>query len=479
MSACSAGASPPTPRAPLQDIPIFLNVFKDDIDLTEVTGCAGVGGWGCFGGGGCRLLRRGRPAPPAASPECKLCGRPRPAPCPGLHDPALWAAAQIRDPLDSFKTFNEFFYRHLKPGARPVASPEEDAVIVSCADCRLVVRRFPFREPGLGLAVVFRPARGGSPCMPSDGRGGALPQATHSPTAQVYSTVDEATRFWVKGRRFGVRSLLGDDAGPPDAGGADEACRFSGGTMAIFRLAPQDYHRFHAPLGGRVLSLRHVDGQLFTVNPMAVHSEFANVFTENKRDVLVLDTPAFGAVALVAVGATLVGSIRWAVAPGDFVAKGDELGHFAFGGSTVILLMPAAPGTAWDADLVAYSRKSLEALVRVGDRIGAATGSGLEQRGAAREAELTSSAAAVQDVETLEQREAGGAGVRDEEGLLLSMSPVATPRPGAPALGDGRSLHDEMFGWDGDEDDGEEGNEDDGEEGDSEVTSYESAATDA
>lgn len=47
---------------------------------------------------------------------------------------------QIRDPIDSFRTFNQFFFRELKPGARPIASPTEDSVIVSCADCRLIVR---------------------------------------------------------------------------------------------------------------------------------------------------------------------------------------------------------------------------------------------------------------------------------------------------------------------------------------------------
>jgi phosphatidylserine decarboxylase len=91
-------------------------------------------------------------------------------------------------PLEEYKTFNQFFYRKLKPGLRPVSSPDDADVVVSAADCRL----------------------------------------------QVFESVDEATRFWVKGRTFSVAGLLADtDAERP------LASQFSGGSMAIFRLAPQ------------------------------------------------------------------------------------------------------------------------------------------------------------------------------------------------------------------------------------------------
>ena len=204
---------------------------------------------------------------------------------------------------------------------------------------------------------------------------------------QVYENLQEATRFWIKGSRFSIAGLLGQ-AGraceegegsdrrldTPSASGhlselsldadgaaaeADpappvDASTFSNGTLAIFRLAPQDYHRFHAPLGGTVLGITDIPGCYYTVNPIAIHSEFANVFTENRRAVLWLETPAFGVAAFVAVGATLVGSILWSVAPGDRVRKGDELGCFAFGGSTCVLIVPDAHPVIWDTDLLDY-----------------------------------------------------------------------------------------------------------------------------
>jgi Phosphatidylserine decarboxylase len=98
-----------------QDIPLFLNVFKDDINLAEV-------GVACAGREACN----------ACSLDATQCTN-------SFFLVRRTPPAQINDPLDSFKTFNEFFYRKLKPGARPIAAPEEDSVIVSCADCRLVV----------------------------------------------------------------------------------------------------------------------------------------------------------------------------------------------------------------------------------------------------------------------------------------------------------------------------------------------------
>jgi phosphatidylserine decarboxylase len=96
--------------------------------------------------------------------------------------------SEVRDPLHSFKTFNQFFYRKLKQGARPCASPGDPKVFVSPADCRML----------------------------------------------AYPTIDEATRFWIKGINFSVGKLLGD---------AEMGKRYEGGSLAIFRLAPQDYHR--------------------------------------------------------------------------------------------------------------------------------------------------------------------------------------------------------------------------------------------
>jgi phosphatidylserine decarboxylase len=105
--------------------------------------------------------------------------------------------SEVLYPIEAFKNFNEFFYRELKPDARPCSAPENPKIIVSPADCRSV----------------------------------------------VFNRMTEATKIWVKGREFSVERLLGN-AYPEDAK------RYINGALGIFRLAPQDYHRFHIPVDG-------------------------------------------------------------------------------------------------------------------------------------------------------------------------------------------------------------------------------------
>lgn len=82
-----------------------------------------------------------------------------------------------------------------------------------------------------------------------------------------------------------------------------------------------------------------IPGHLYTVNPIAVNSPMCNVFTENKRVRVEIRTQHFGLVQFVAIGATAVGSINFTVTSGAHIQKGDELGYFAFGGSTCITLL--------------------------------------------------------------------------------------------------------------------------------------------
>ena len=154
--------------------------------------------------------------------------------------------------------------------------------------------------------------------------------------------------------------------------------------MAIFRLAPQDYHRYHCPVDGKVVSITDVPGDLLTVNPIAVNSITCDVFTVNKRSIMMIDTPSLGRVAYIAIGATLVGAINWTVEVGTQVKKGDELGYFAFGGSTCIVLFENNL-VQWDADLTANAQRSLETLVRVGERVGVRIGSAKEEEKGERE----------------------------------------------------------------------------------------------
>lgn len=222
---------------------------------------------------------------------------------------------EVLDPVSSFKSFNEFFYRKLQPGARPCAQPEDPRIAVSPADCRSV----------------------------------------------VFNTINEATEIWVKGQNFSLQRLFGS-AYP------DEVTRFHGGSFGIFRLAPQDYHRFHIPVDGILGEARTIEGQYYTVNPMAIRSNL-DVYGENVRVLVPIDTEVFGRVMIVCVGAMMVGSTVITAKEGSHVKRTDELGYFKFGGSTILLIFE--PGKlVFDEDLTQNAKQSIETLLRVGSTIG-------------------------------------------------------------------------------------------------------------
>jgi phosphatidylserine decarboxylase len=96
----------------------------------------------------------------------------------------------------------------------------------------------------------------------------------------VYESIHAATKVWVKGKAFSLENLLRNTI---------LASQFEGGSIALFRLAPQDYHRFHSPVSGVVMEeARKIAGGYMTVNPMAVNNEDVDVFTENVRKVTVI-----------------------------------------------------------------------------------------------------------------------------------------------------------------------------------------------
>ncbi|KAH7067289.1 phosphatidylserine decarboxylase-domain-containing protein [Paraphoma chrysanthemicola] len=223
--------------------------------------------------------------------------------------------SEVLHPTSEFKNFNEFFYRALKPTARPCSAPEDPRVIVSPADCRSV----------------------------------------------VFNTIDTAQAIWVKGREFTVERLLGD-AYPQDAK------RYHGGSLGIFRLAPQDYHRFHIPVDGIMDEPKLIEGEYYTVNPMAIRSAL-DVYGENVRVVCPIDSVTHGRVMVICIGAMMVGSTVITRKKGEEVKRAEELGYFKFGGSTLLLLFE--PGQMrYDDDLVDNSNSALETLVRVGMSIG-------------------------------------------------------------------------------------------------------------
>ncbi len=208
----------------------------------------------------------------------------------------------IDRPLDQFERFDDFFTRPLSPGARPV----DDA-------------------PG---AVV----------SPVDG------------VVSQVGLADGGRLIQCKGLDYTVRGLLAD---------AEEARRFEGGAYATLYLAPRDYHRIHAPVGGEVVGYRHIPGAFFPVNPISVRN-VAGLFSINERLVTYLDGEV-GRVAVVKVAATGVGHITvaydatvsthrrgsagrhgWAqrYASPRPMAAGGELGMFHLGSTVIVLFEP-------------------------------------------------------------------------------------------------------------------------------------------
>ena len=218
-----------------------------------------------------------------------------------------------------YDTFNEFFAREIKESARPIDEPQNELVSSSPADCRLT----------------------------------------------AFPTVDLATKYWIKGSGFTLARLMGDEA---------LAEQMDGGSIVIARLAPQDYHRWHAPVSGTVENINEIPGAYYTVNPQAINeSGTVDVFCENKRSIMtVRRTPTGAPIVIIAVGAMLVGSIKYVdgVQPGAEIHRGQCLGAFYYGGSTVIVVYPKGELTL-DEDLVKNStQQQCETLMRVGWRVG-------------------------------------------------------------------------------------------------------------
>ncbi|MBB6584855.1 archaetidylserine decarboxylase [Ralstonia solanacearum] len=200
----------------------------------------------------------------------------------------------------AYATFNDFFTRALRPGARPLAT------------ARLV--------------------------CPVDG---AISQ---------FGRIERDQIFQAKGKSFSSSALL--------AGNEELARRFDDGLFATLYLSPRDYHRIHMPCDGRLISMRYVPGELYSVNPATARAIDA-LFARNERVVCDFDSP-HGPFALVLVGATIVGSIATAwhgivnpprspsVRHWDYrdrnitLKQGEEMGRFLLG-STVVLLFPQGP----------------------------------------------------------------------------------------------------------------------------------------
>jgi phosphatidylserine decarboxylase len=207
-------------------------------------------------------------------------------------------------PIEEFKSFNDFFSRRLKPSARPYTT--DAAKIVSPADGRVL----------------------------------------------VFPELDDATFAPVKGFPFSLHKML-----------PQISARYLGGALAVVRLCPADYHRYHFPCDGQITQSRAIDGALHSVNPIALASGH-DVFGENKRHYTLIETEKAGIVCFVEVGAFGVGSIVNTKTEG-MVRKMDEKGFFKFGGSTIVLVFEKGR-IRFSDDLIANSALGRETLVKVG-----------------------------------------------------------------------------------------------------------------
>lgn len=215
--------------------------------------------------------------------------------------------AEIQNPYD-YPSFNSFFTRHLKPGARPIAPPP---------------------------AIV----------SPADGFISHL------------GKIEDTSLIQAKGMYFTLTSLLG---------GSDSYSQlFQDGLFATIYLSPKDYHRVHMPADGRLRETIFVPGKLFSVNPMTT-AAVPDLFARNERLICIFDTK-HGPMAVIFVGAMLVGSIQtvwhanttssvisYEAHQGESFKQGEEIGHFKMG-STVIVLF-GKNQAMWRHDLLAGSR---------------------------------------------------------------------------------------------------------------------------
>lgn len=174
--------------------------------------------------------------------------------------------------------------------------------------------------------------------------------------------IGEDAVFTIKGVPYTTAQLLDDAA---------LAREFVGGTCLIFRLAPEDYHRYVYPDDGTQEGTVYIPGVLHTVNPIAADMA---VYRRNARAYTVLHTEHFGTMVQMEVGALLVGKIINHRQKPGVVTKLWEKGYFAYGGSTVILLAGRGVLTV-DADIQEYSARGIETLVRLGERVAVRKGS--------------------------------------------------------------------------------------------------------
>jgi len=229
-----------------------------------------------------------------------------------------------------YTSSNSWFIRKLAPGARPICKTAHKKIL----------------QKGI--------------TSPADARVLAWPSAMGS------------TRFWIKNSDVTISAMLGSGGGA-----VAPASIWDGGPVCAFRLAPQDYHRFHSPVRGVVAKIWEETGTIFSVSADAAQSE--NAVFLNTRKIVIIETSCCGKVAYIAIGATCVGSVvlysdaelKKKLKVGDTVDFGSQLGIMQFGGSTVVMLFEKGK-VEFDKDILRSTMRSdyVETYMQMGETFG-------------------------------------------------------------------------------------------------------------
>ncbi|MEW5545725.1 phophatidylserine decarboxylase associated domain-containing protein [Pseudomonas soli] len=218
----------------------------------------------------------------------------------GWLSPSSWERNNLQEyeipdehaPHWGFESFNAFFHRQIKPACRPIDEPDNDRVVVS----------------------------------PNDGT--------------LYKVVKDAKpsdRFWIKSQPYSLKDMLAGDL---------TYRMFEGGTVYQSFLDGRNYHRFKSPVAGIVRKIETIEGLMFSNAESAGEDLTAGTYSQaymtcvNTRSLVFIESPdpRIGMVCLIAVGISEISSITINAYCGQSIGKGDELGYFSYGGSSICLL---------------------------------------------------------------------------------------------------------------------------------------------
>jgi len=211
---------------------------------------------------------------------------------------------------NEYKNFNDFFIRELKPNIRTIDN--DINTIIAPADSKLFV----------------------------------IPD------------ISQDTEFFVKNIKFNLNIFLNNN---------ELAKKYDNGLILIFRLSPSDYHRFHTPFDCIILEAKNINGNLESVNSLVYKSGLQPLYT-NERKLITLNSELFGSVLFIPVGAMFVGKIVNTYKSNRAYKKGEEIGYFKFGGSTIVLVFEKNKIKVKDKFLT-NSKNGYETQVKIGDVI--------------------------------------------------------------------------------------------------------------